>query len=375
MLYPKILMLTNNKKWNAPFFGPVIRMADYFPSEQIEQHVDKIAGRMKHGYSLIIFPEGTRSADGTIGRFHKGAFYLAEKLGADILPIMIHGTNYTLTKKDALLKNGQVTLKYLPRIKPDDTSYGNGYAERAKGIGRHFRQEFESLRKEIEQPKYFREKLIYNYIYKGPFLEWYMRIKTRLEKNYQVFHDLVPIQGKILDIGCGYGFMSYMLSFTSAQRNITGIDYDEDKIDTANNCFSKTDRVNFVHSDVMGFEFEHYDAIILADMLHYLQPNEQKLVIEKCISNLNPGGMVIIRDGDADKETQHQKTKLTEYFSTRVFKFNKTKNAGLSFLSGTMIREIAAANKLACSEVPDSKLTSNTIFILQRTKQIDGTGI
>jgi len=169
--------------------------------------------------------------------------------------------------------------------------------------------------------------------------------------------------------------MSYMLSFTSAQRQITGIDYDEDKIDTANNCFSKTDMVNFVHSDVMGFEFEQYDAIILADMLHYLQPAEQQLVIKKCISNLNPDGMIIIRDGDADKETQHQKTKLTEYFSTRVFKFNKTKNTGLNFLSGTMIREIATANNLDCKEVADSKLTSNTLFILKRTKQIDGTGI
>ena len=43
MLHPKILMLTNNKKWNAPFFGPVIRMADYFPAEQVEQNIDRIA--------------------------------------------------------------------------------------------------------------------------------------------------------------------------------------------------------------------------------------------------------------------------------------------------------------------------------------------
>jgi 2-polyprenyl-3-methyl-5-hydroxy-6-metoxy-1,4-benzoquinol methylase len=193
-----------------------------------------------------------------------------------------------------------------------------------------------------------------------------MRIKTRLEKNYQVFHDLVPTQGKILDIGCGYGFMSYMLSFTSAQRQVTGIDYDEEKIDTANNCFSKTDMINFVHSDVTGFEFEQYDAIILADILHYLQPAEQRNVIDKCISNLNGRGMIIIRDGDADKEAQHKKTKLTEYFSTRLLHFNKTKETGLSFLSGSMIREIAAANNLACNEVPDSKLTSNTIFILKK---------
>jgi 1-acyl-sn-glycerol-3-phosphate acyltransferase len=37
MLHPKILMLTNNKKWNAPFFGPVIRMADYFPPNKLNR--------------------------------------------------------------------------------------------------------------------------------------------------------------------------------------------------------------------------------------------------------------------------------------------------------------------------------------------------
>ncbi|MFZ1784342.1 MAG: 1-acyl-sn-glycerol-3-phosphate acyltransferase [Ferruginibacter sp.] len=370
-LNPKILMLTNNKKWNAPFFGPVIRMADYFPSEQVEQKLEQIADRMKHGYSLIIFPEGTRSEDGTIGRFHKGAFYLAEKLEADILPIIIHGTNHTLTKKDALLKNGQVTLKYLPRIKPDDTGYGKGYAERAKYIGRYFRKEFELLRDEIEQPAYLREKLIYNYIYKSPLLEWYMRIKTRMEKNYQTFHELVPRDARVLDIGCGYGFMSYMLAFASSTREITGIDYDEEKIDTANHCFSKTNRINFVHSDVLGFAFEKYDAIILADILHYLPDAEQKQVLGKCIANLNPGGRIIIRDGDADKTKQHKNTKLTEFFSTRVFKFNKTKDTGLSFLSGGMIRSLAAEHQLGCTEMPDSKRTSNTLFILQRLPGVD----
>jgi 1-acyl-sn-glycerol-3-phosphate acyltransferase len=366
MLHPKILMFTNNKKWNAPFFGPVIRMADYFPAEQVDQNMHLIADRIKHGYSLIVFPEGTRSEDGTVKRFHKGAFYLAEKLGIDILPIMIHGTNYTLTKKDALLKDGQVTLKFLPRIKPVDRQYGNGYVERTKNIGRYFREEFNMLRTEIEQPAYFREKLIYNYLYKGPFLEWYMRIKTKLEKNYQPFHELVPKQGKILDIGCGYGFMSYMLYFTSNRREITGIDYDEEKIETANHCFSKTSDLNFIHSDILNFKFDQYDAIILADVLHYLQPDEQNKVLEKCISQLNPGGIVIIRDGDRDS-IKHKKTELTEFFSTRIFKFNKTAEKGLSFLSGQSVRETAARHKMGCSEISDSKITSNTIFVLTKS--------
>jgi uncharacterized protein len=365
MLHPKLIMFTNNRIWNSPLFGKVIRLADYFPAEQVESNIERVAERIKNGYSVVVFPEGTRSVDGTIKRFHKGAFYLAEKLEVDILPIMIHGTNYTLTKQDKLLKDGQLTVKFLPRIKPEDKNFGNGYAERAKQVGRYFRNEFAILREEIEQPDYFREKLVYNYLYKGPVLEWYMRIKTRLEKNYLTFHELVPRKGNILDIGCGYGFMSYMLAFTAEERIITGIDYDEDKIETAQHCFSKTDNINFVHANVMEFEFENYDAIILADILHYLQPDEQRQVIEKCISKLNEGAVVIIREGDKEVFKGHKRTRLSEFFSTKVLNFNKTKAGGLSFLSGSMIKVIASEKNMDCREMADSKVTSNTIFILK----------
>lgn len=366
MLHPKILMLTNNKKWNAPFFGPVIRTADYFPAEQIEQHLDKIEDRIKNGYSLIIFPEGTRSEDGAINRFHKGAFYIAEKLKLDILPIIIHGTNYTLTKKDALLKDGQVTLKYLPRITPSDSSYGNGYVERSKNIRRYFSTEFEKLRAEVEQPAYFREKLIYNYLYRGPLIEWYMRIKTKLENNYEPFHQLVPLQGKILDIGCGYGFMSYMLYFTANKREITGIDYDEDKIAIASHCFCKPPTVNFIHADVLNFSFEQYDCIIMTDVLHYLQPGEQVLLVEKCMQQLLQGGTLIIRDGDKDATQKHKRTELTEFFSTRLLNFNKTSDKGLFFLSASMIRDTAHQHQMECKEISDSDITSNTIFVIKK---------
>ncbi len=366
MLHPKILMFTNNKKWNAPFFGPVIRMADYFPAEQVEQNLDKIADRINHGYSVVIFPEGTRSEDGTIKRFHKGAFYLAEKLKVDILPIMMHGTNYTLTKKDALLKDGQVTLQFLPRIQPADTTFGSGYVEKTKSISRYFKAAFEQLRNDIEQPAYFREKLIYNYLYKGPVVEWYMRIKTRLENNYTLFNQLVPKQGKVLDIGCGYGFMAYMLYFLGNKRTITGIDYDEEKIQTANHCFSKTTDINFENADVLSFTFEKYDAIILADILHYLQPGEQVQVMEKCIAQLNASGIVIIREGNKEDTAKHKKTELSEFFSTRLVQFNKTGGKGLAFLSRTLIAEVAEKNNMFYKEISDSSITSNTIFVLKK---------
>jgi 1-acyl-sn-glycerol-3-phosphate acyltransferase len=367
MLHPKLILFTNQRIWDSSVSGFVVRMADYYPVIYgADNSIDLVADRIKHGYSVVVFPEGTRSVDGNMKRFHKGAFYLAEKLNLDILPLVIHGTNYTMTKKDTLLKDGKVTLKFLPRIKPEDKNFGTGYAERTKLIGRYFRGEFAKLRNQLEQPSYFREQLIYNYIYKGPVLEWYMRIKTRLEKNYQLFHDLLPKQGKILDAGCGYGFMSYMLHFSANEREITGIDYDEEKIETANHCFSKNEKINFFYTDVLRFNYEKYDGIIISDMLHYLQPAEQKQVIEKSMQSLNENGTLIIRDGNSEMTERHKRTKRTEFFSTRFFGFNKTTKSGLSFLSGSLIREIANEQKMECTEIDQSKSTSNIIFVIKK---------
>ena len=68
----------------------------------------------------------------------------------------------------------------------------------------------------------------------------YANKNTAGKKLCSLFMNWYLHKGKILDIGCGYGFMSYMLHFTSPEREITGIDYDEEKIETANHCFSKT---------------------------------------------------------------------------------------------------------------------------------------
>ena len=70
--------------------------------------------------------------------------------------------------------------------------------------------EFSKLSEEIEQPEYYREQLVYNYLYKGPVLEWYMRVKLRLEGYYKMFHQHLPKRGKILDIG--FEFHGYTLN-------------------------------------------------------------------------------------------------------------------------------------------------------------------
>jgi 1-acyl-sn-glycerol-3-phosphate acyltransferase len=369
MLHPKLILLTNNWVWNSPVFGLVVRMADYQLANNTEKNLDLIAEQVNNGYSVVVFPEGTRSKSGAIRRFHKGAFYLAEKLHLDILPIVLHGTGYCMKKGEFLLKNGTMTIKMLDRIPPENKKYGKNYSERTAAISSYFKNEFTKLSEEIEIPSYYKEQLISNYLFKGPVLQWYLKVKLKIERDYEVFHEVIPMKNKILDIGCGYGFLSYMLSFTSRDRTITGIDYDENKISIAKHGFLKNPQLHFVCSDALKYEYEDYDTIILSDILHYLKPDEQELLLVNCSKHLLPNGQIIIRDGDISREKRHKTTNLSVWFYTWFLRFNKTSGHGLPFIDRELIPNFVKKYGMEIEEIDNARYTSNIFFILKNTDE------
>jgi 1-acyl-sn-glycerol-3-phosphate acyltransferase len=375
-MHPKVILLTNHWVYHSPVFGYVVRMADYYPvMEGAESSVDRLRDKVNDGFSIVIFPEGTRAADCKLKRFHKGAFFIAESLKLDIIPIILHGTGHTLPKGDFFVKKGKVTMKILPRIKHDDLSWGENYSLRCKKISAHFKQEFKQLSDEIETPAYFRTKLYSNYIYKSPILENYLKIKLKMEDNYAIFHELLPIKGKIMDIGCGYGFLSYMLSFLSEEREILGVDYDEEKIATAQHAYSKTERMQFVATDIMTYEFQNQDAFVLMDVIHYLEPESQEALLEKCIHHLNPGGIILLRDGVTDIGKQHKRTLLSEFFSTKILGFNKKGSQPLSFTSFAIIKNIVEKNGASIQIHSESLNTSNVLFIIKPSMHGHAAGV
>lgn len=370
-LHKKFVMVANGWVWNSPFFGRIVRYLDFYHTAN---GYEKLAGSLKEkiaqGYSVIIFPEGTRSASCKIKRFHKGAFYLAEQLKLDIVPILIYGNGLVSSKNQPFyIKKGIVVSKILPRISYNAVEYGTDYKERAKNISQYFKCEYHKLYEEFNRASnpYYRDALIKNYIYKNPVLEWYMKVKLRLEKWYDTYDRLLPREGHIVDLGCGYGAMCYMLSMLSDGRHVTGVDYDGDKIALANNCFSKNDRTRFVHCDIREFDIPEADAFVISDVLHYLDKKTQETIIEKCIVNLNAGGIIIIRDGDASSEKRHSLTKKSEKWSTQIMKFNKT-DGPLCFLSKESIIEIARRNSMSVEIAETGMHTSNTLFVLTQKK-------
>jgi len=368
-LHPKIIMLTNDWVWNSPLFGPVARMASYFNSEHgIDSILDKLKEKVDEGYSVIIFPEGHRSDDNRVHRFHRGAFYLAEKLKMDILPVVVFGTGEFLAKGVFWGRHSGVRMKILRRVSADDPSMGSGYSERSKAFRRLIQKEYSELMATEGTGHYYRKKLILNYIYKGPVLEWYLRVKLVIEKFYQRYNELIPRNAEVLDLGCGYGFMAYMLNMTAPGRRITGVDYDEEKIRVAQNAVFVNDHLDFHLADITTYDFTPKDVILLSDVLHYLSFSGQEELLNRCIERLNPGGMIIIRDADSEASKKHKRTKATEFFSTRITGFNKTTDnkKELHFTSLERINKIISRQGLVPEVIREERHTSNFLVIIRK---------
>jgi len=371
-LHPKIIILTSEWVFKSPVFGPIARMAGFINTERgLEENMDKLRKKMEDGYSLLVFPEAHRSADGRIQRFHRGAFYIAETLRVDILPIAVFGSGHFLARGDFWGKPNGFRMHILERIPYDDPLMGQTYQERTRQFRRFYIKEYERLQDLHGDTFYYRKKLLLNYLFKGPILEWYLRIKMKLENNYNLYTRLLPRHGTILDLGCGYGFISYMLSFTAPGRKITCVDYDDDKIRIARHCFSANEQLEFLCADITRFDFNKQDGILLCDVLHYLPHEKQINLLIKCIENLNKNGVILIREAVSDLVIRHKRSKVTEFFSTRIG-FNRTGDPeqNLYFLSAETIKAIAMKKNLRFEITDQKKLTSNIFISLTRNEEL-----
>ena len=116
MLTPKLIILTKDWVWHNPVYGVIIRYADFFPVSDMEEMQAKIQKKIHEGYSVVIFPEGTRSENCKVRLFQRGAFYLAEQLKLDILPVFIKGFGEVIPKKTYHLRPGTMKMEVMPRI-------------------------------------------------------------------------------------------------------------------------------------------------------------------------------------------------------------------------------------------------------------------
>ena len=100
-----------------PIFGWGMAVADYVfidrtKRDQAFRSIDLAAARIAKGHAVVVFPEGTRSDDGTLQSFKKGGFVLAMKAGVPVIPVGIVGTYGVLPKQSWLIHASEVTVRF-----------------------------------------------------------------------------------------------------------------------------------------------------------------------------------------------------------------------------------------------------------------------
>ena len=239
-LNPKLIFFTNEWVWKNPIYGYVIRKADYIPvNDGVEAHLDKIRALVERGYSLVIFPEGTRTVDGSIGRFHKGAFYLAAELGLDITPVYIHGAYDVLPKTDFMLREGSVNVEVGPRI-----PCSKDYRSMTKVCHRIFVSHYAELRRTLETPEYLSVYVRYKYLYKGADVESRCR-KALARVNDMAFLREVPSGNHFEIHGCGQGEYALIFALMHPEVEVDAYDRDEDNVMLASNISSLPANLHF----------------------------------------------------------------------------------------------------------------------------------
>lgn len=99
----------------VPVLGPACKVLDHIfidrsDTKKAVESINAAKKKIVNGTSVIFFPEGSRSTDGVMKPFKKGAFKMALDLGLPILPVTINGTRKILPKGSIDLKPGGVIM-------------------------------------------------------------------------------------------------------------------------------------------------------------------------------------------------------------------------------------------------------------------------
>lgn len=111
----------------------------------------------------------------------------------------------------------------------------------------------------------------------------------------------MPREGRVLEVGCGFGLFALYFASMHEQLHISGIDLNAQRIALAQQAAQTLGRQNvyFQHGDARTLRLEEtYDAIYMLDILHHLPPAEVPRLLAEVKSHLKPGGVLLVKDVD-----------------------------------------------------------------------------
>lgn len=124
---------------NIPILGWCIRAGGHIGIDREDREsavrvLRGVARRFSGRFSLVVFPEGTRSPDTKLLRFKRGGFHLSRELELPVIPVSISGTEVIQNRHTMQFHPGTVTIRFHPPMKAEDFASLDAMIERVKGI-------------------------------------------------------------------------------------------------------------------------------------------------------------------------------------------------------------------------------------------------
>jgi len=113
----RVSFIVKKELFRVPIFSAGMRLAQFISVDRADREaaaasVNAAAARLKRGRSFAIFPEGTRSPDGYLRPFKKGAFVMAIDAGVPVVPVSIAGTYSIMPRGEWVIRAGNVTVRF-----------------------------------------------------------------------------------------------------------------------------------------------------------------------------------------------------------------------------------------------------------------------
>ncbi|MGE4317965.1 MAG: lysophospholipid acyltransferase family protein [Deferribacterales bacterium] len=121
----KFIFMAKRELFKIPFFGFAIKHMGLVPIDRGESRealksLFEAAKKIQEGYSVLLFPEGTRSTDGVMLPFKRGAFTLAVRTGQQIIPFVIDGSGKVMKKGGFIITPfKKVRIRFLDPVSPE----------------------------------------------------------------------------------------------------------------------------------------------------------------------------------------------------------------------------------------------------------------
>ncbi len=245
-LTPKVVILTKKWVWNNPLYSLILRAAEFYPiSEGYEQSQPHLESLIRRGYSIIVFPEGTRSKDREIHRFHQGAFHLAKAYGLDILPIFLVGLGDVLPKDELVFRRGKMHLEIGQRFAANDTAWGTTPRETTRLVRQLFVRHYAELRQQFCTVEAMVPYVRYQYKYKVRSVEREAnrRLNEILANAAAIDQWTGGTEHRITH--CGQGEEAFVFALVHRDVQVIATDPDAEKLAVARNINIRLSNLKF----------------------------------------------------------------------------------------------------------------------------------